>query len=208
MLISHHPYRFIFIHVYKNAGTSISAALRPYIFSPFQFKIHSALGKFGISAFDPEPYPEHIRASELAGILGMERFRSYFSFAVVRNPWDWQVSLYNYMLKTPEHYQHELVKKLDGFEAYLHWRCTEDVKFQKDFVFSPDAEQLVDFIGRYERLDQDFSIICSKIGIAAALPRLNVSKSKPYQDYYTRETIELVRNTFAADIALFGYDFD
>jgi hypothetical protein len=40
------------------------------------------------------------------------------------------------------------------------------------------------------------------------LPYVNMSKEKPYQEYYTYETIELVRKIFAPDIEAFGYDFE
>ncbi len=67
---------------------------------------------------------------------------------------------------------------------------------------------LVDFVGRFENLNADFETICARIGISASLPRINVSNVKPYQPYYNEETRELVRRTFDADIALFGYEFE
>ena len=39
------------------------------------------------------------------------------------------------------------------------------------------------------------------------MPKLNQSRHKPFHEYYTRETTELVRKTFAQDIELFGYLF-
>jgi hypothetical protein len=140
--------------------------------------------------------------------MGEKNFRSYFSFAFVRNPWDWQVSLYTYALKNPSHFQHDFTNKLDGFPAYLDWRCANDIHFQKDFIYSQDGKLLVNFVGKYEHLDADFREVCGRIGISASLPRLNISKEKPYQKYYTPETVELVRKTFAPDIEAFGYDFE
>jgi hypothetical protein len=208
MLISER-YRFIFIHIYKNAGTSISAALGPYTAAnPVQGAAYSILGKLGYSDFEPKTYPHHITAPELLRRMGVEKFKSYFSFAFVRNPWDWQVSLYTFTLKNRSHYQHKFVKGLGSFDAYIHWRCTEEVRYQKDFVFSQDGRQLVDFIGRYEHLDEDFQTVCSHIKVSVKLPRLRVSKSEPYQRYYTPQTIALVRNAFAPDIALFDYEFE
>jgi hypothetical protein len=66
----------------------------------------------------------------------------------------------------------------------------------------------VNFIGKYENLKDDFKKICNKIGISTTLPKLNVSKSKPYQEYYNDETIDLVRKTFQPDIKIFNYDFE
>jgi hypothetical protein len=207
MLISR-KYRFIFIHIYKNAGTSIKHALSPYIEVKWQNKANYLLKKIGVSLLDSRPLNAHVSASEIILKIGKKKFQSYFSFAIVRNPWDWQVSLYSYMLKNKNHRQHELVKNFRSFEEYLGWRCKEDVWYQKDFVYSADNEKLVDFIGKYESLDQDFKTICDKIGISTSLPKLNVSKSRPYQEYYNDETINLVRKTFQPDIRIFNYDFE
>jgi len=184
-------HKFIFIHIYKTAGSSISHALQPYA-----------------KSLDPQIYPTHIRASELASILGEQTYNTFFSFAFVRNPWDWQVSLYTYMLTNHDHRQHNLVRSFGNFERYLVWRCDKEVRFQKDFIFSQNGDRLVNFIGKYERLDGDFAEICTRIGISASIPKLNVSKTKPYQEYYTPETVELVRQTFAPDIGIFKYDFE
>ena len=126
----------------------------------------------------------------------------------MRNPWDWNVSLYTYMVKTPHHPDHQRVKELGSFEAFLRWRCTDGVARQRDFVLSKENEPIVDFIGRYERLEEDFRHVCAVIGIPARLPHLNASKTKPYQEYYTPRTMELVRETFAEDIRIFDYAFE
>jgi hypothetical protein len=211
MIISHKRH-FIFVHIYKNAGTSINAALMPYVFyNPVHWLFYKVSHKLQISLpfnFNPQPLPEHSTASEIINMLGCEKYAAYFSFAVIRNPWDWQVSLYTFMLKQPMNPQHELIRGFRDFNEYIHWRCSEDVHFQKDFVYAPDGSQLVDFMGRYENLNQDFKKICERIGIQTSLPMLNVSKSRPYQSYYTPETIELVRRTFMPDIELLGYGFE
>jgi hypothetical protein len=207
MLISR-KHKFIFIHIYKNAGSSVTNALAPFVASKWEDLQNRALKKIKITPkFDSRSFSAHIKAPELINAIGKDAFYSFFSFAVVRNPWDWQVSLYTYMLKEVNHHQHELVKKLGSFDAYIKWRCAEEVRFQKDFIYSDDGELLVDFVARYERIEDDFKIICSRVGISASLPKLNVSNTKPYQLFYNEETIELVRQAFDADISLLGYDY-
>lgn len=208
MLISKQR-EFIFIHIYKNAGTSILNALMPFAANKWQRMAHRISRRLHLpTRFDPNPFPDHIKASEIINAIGKETFDSYFSFAIIRNPWDWQVSLYNYILKTPPHHQHQVVKALGSFDEYIRWRCKEEeVRFQKDFIYSKNDELLVDFVGRFEKLDTDFKAICSRIGISASLPKLNVSNTKPYRQFYSNETKELVRRAFDADIKLLGYDF-
>ena len=206
MLISE-KHNFIFIHIYKNAGNSITHALRPFALSQWQWRARQGLEILSIPSpfFDPHPFNGHIKASEIIDSLGRDKFNCFFSFAIVRNPWDWQVSLYNYMLKDKTHHQHELAKELGNFEEYIKWRCENEVRYQKDFIYSSNNELLVNFVGRYENLGTDFNLICSRIGISASLPKLNVSNYKPYQDYYTEKTRDLVRQAFEPDIKTFDY---
>lgn len=199
--------KFIFIHIYKNAGTSITSALLPFSANKLQRGVNRALRKINISALDHRPYPTHISAPEIIQDMGRKAFESFFSFAIVRNPWDWQVSLYTFMLKDTTHIQHELIKSFSDFDEYIRWRCAEDVRFQKDFIYSEADELLVDFVGRFENLEKDFQKICTQIGVSATLAKQNISNIKPYREYYNDETRELVRQTFEADIALFQYDF-
>jgi hypothetical protein len=139
--------------------------------------------------------------------IGEEKFKSYFSFCIARNPWDWQVSLYQYMLKNPCHHQHELAKKFDGFEDYIDWRCTQEIRLQKDFIYSQNGELLVDFVGRFETLEKDFEAVCKYIDLPARLPKVNVSNTVPYQKFYTERTQDIVKVAFEPDIALFNYSF-
>lgn len=212
MLISH-KHRFIFVHIYKNAGSSIRDALLPFAYynrlHELALKLYKKVRIRPPLHINPEPcFNKHSKVSEIIGVVGQKTYDDYFTFAIVRNPWDWQVSLYNYMRKTSTHFQHDLARKFSDFPTYLRWRCTEEIRFQKDFIYSVDGKLMVDFIGRYETIDEDFQTICDRIGIQVKLPITNVSKTKPYQEYYTPELIELVRKAFAPDIELFKYEFE
>lgn len=210
MLISK-KYKFIFIHIYKNAGTSITATLKPLIQGRLKFGINSVMKKVQLPLpFDDiQPFQSHIKACEVIDNLEKELFDSYFSFAFVRNPWDWQVSLYKYALRETNHHQHELVKKLGSFEEYIKWRCDISGGYQKDFIYSSSGELLVDFVGKFEKIDTDFSTVCSHIGVSTSLPKLNASNNtQQFQQFYTDMTRDLVSRRFKSDIELFGYDFD
>lgn len=206
MLISNSR-RFLFIHIYKNAGTSISHALSPYALAKVEKIANLISTRLGQpKVFNPSPYPTHITASQLIDEIGIAAYDSFFSFAIVRNPWDWQVSLYNYMLKNTHHHQHALVSNLGGFTAYIHWRCENEIALQSDFIYN-NNELVVDYVGRFESLIHDFQEITRRIGIQVALPKLNVSNSIPYRQFYTNETRDLVAKMFSLDIKLFGYEF-
>ncbi len=224
MLISN-KHRFIFVHIYKTAGTSVTNVLEPLAIGPLQrqllrgraFLVSQGIGRQLLR----RRYHKHITAREVVDIMGREKFDDYFSFAFVRNPWDWQVSLYKYILKDTRHYLHDFVRTLPDFDAFIRWRCLEEIKtsdsmigttegfkFQKDFVFSASGECLVDFVGRFENLTHDFNYVCEKIGSPKRdLPRLNVSNKESYTRFYSEETRDLVGETFRPDIEAFGYRF-
>lgn len=207
MLISEHK-KFIFIHVYKNAGTSITTSLRPHALPSWQRFANRVAKRVNIKKpYDAQPFGDHLTAPEIAKKIGKHKFKQYFSFAVVRNPWDWQVSLYKYMLKTKSHHQHKLAKSFKTFETYIDWRCSEDVNFQKDFIFTKDEEQLVDKVISFENINSEFDEVCQQIGIDAELPKLNISNTKPYKTFYNDRTRKLVEDTFEPDISLFNYSF-
>ncbi len=225
MLISDRK-KFIFIHIGKNAGTSVSRALLPFATNKLFWYGHKALpfaknefvwyahhGWQWIKAnlFNRRRFGSHVRASHIIDVIGREKFDSYFSFAFVRNPWDRQVSYYKYMTREPPFVDRKTInriKSFGSFDNYVKWRCTRRrVRLQKDWVYSKDGELLVDFVGRYENLKEDFDKICSRIGVSASLPRANVSNTKPYREFYTEETRELVREAFKPDIETFGYEF-
>ena len=207
MLISK-KHRFIFVHIYKNAGSSITEALKPVIAQEWRWQINPIFRKLKISALNLQPFSAHVNTQAIIDKLGKDVFDSYFSFAIVRNPWDWQVSLFKYMQKNEKHHQHELAVKFQSFDEYIEWRCAEEVRFQKDFIYSRDGELLVDFVGKLENLEQDFAEICKRIDIPSIqLPRVNVSNTEPYQNFYNDRTREMVKAAFEPDISLFNYSF-
>jgi len=179
----------------------------PFATRRFQRRVNSFLKRFRILYFAHQPYAGHVAAQTLAAQLGRPVFEKFFSFAIVRNPWDRQVSFYTYMLKETRHRLHQVVKQLGSFEAYIQWMCANPMRSQRDFIFAENGEQLVDFVARYERLDEDFTAICARIGISASLPKMNVSKVRPYQEYYSEKTRDLVQQAFAADAQLFHYNY-
>lgn len=204
MVISHGS-KFIFIHNYKVAGTSVREALQVYTIPPKESYLNWIGQKMHLLPQSSD-FIDHISAPALKQQLAPKYFDNYFKFSFVRNPWDWQVSLYHYARQQKDHHQHEATMKM-SFEEYIYWRVNHEKRLQKSFMYDAQGNCLVDYIGKLETIEEDFKKITSKIGIGATLPHSNKSKHKPYQDYYTPATQQLVAEHFAEDIKLFGYEF-
>jgi hypothetical protein len=212
---------FIFIHVPKVAGQSVTNALMPFsamnwqkalsLAVPFryQLKVYTKLRQFTGITFQPQPFNDHVRAYEVNKSLGSAVFDSYFSFAFVRNPWAWTLSLYTYALKNQRHHLHNQVKNVGDFEGYLQFVCDnkEVIFLQKEFICDNDGKQLVNYIGKQEKLGEDFTHVCETIGIKATLPVFNVSRKSIYKDHYTQETKKIVEKLYEEDIDYFKYSF-
>ena len=69
---------------------------------------------------------------------------------------------------------------------------------------------MVDFIGFFENLTEDFLYIQNKIGADGELQSLNVTGARAgdYKSYYNDETRKIVADVFQEDIRIFGYTFD
>lgn len=227
MLISY-SHKFIFIHNYKVAGSSVKKALEGYsLNTPSKFHVINKLTEsnkttawlnFKISNkldFVPS-YRFHASAEELKKQLPEKIWKNYFKFAFVRNPWDLHVSLYHYMLKNKNHSDHEKVKQYKTFENFVENRVKKvkeqpyGLHKQVNMICDNEGKVLVDYIGKMENLNEDFEKIIKIIGIHSikCVPKINTSKHKHYKEYYTDHSKKLIADTFKEDIETFGYDFD
>lgn len=205
MLISYY-HKLIYIHIYKTAGTSLRSAITPFLLLPYQKKIRDVLIKIGLQAYNTKPLLQHSKAVEIIALMGRKKFNKYYSFSVVRNPWDWQVSLYSYMLIKRDHPQHALISAMSGFDEYIHWRCHNEVCLQSEFLVDSNGENVVNCILRFETLGNDFNELCKKLNINVQLPFLNPSaRKKDYKAYYNESTKKLVEKTFLQDIEFLKY---
>ena len=78
---------------------------------------------------------------------------------------------------------------------------------QLDWLTDQDDKLAIDFIGKFENLNQDFDKICDRIGRVSTLEHLHRSKRKSYRDYYNDETADIIRTFYQKDINFFDYTF-
>lgn len=218
MLLSYR-YRFLFVHIAKTGGTSIRTALRPYRWG---WPYTGALMLCSLMSQMTRPrhmlgvkFPRHAKAIAAQEMLPATFYDSLFKFTVVRNPWDLQVSSYHHLRR--EH--PEVVKELPDFRSFLLHKFNPhrernfllDISRERQwhYVTDHDGAAIVDFVARYESLDDHYARICHHIGIdGPPLPHQRRAPDRTdYRDYYDNETRELVAEHYAEDIRRFGYSF-
>ncbi|HEX5316827.1 MAG TPA: sulfotransferase family 2 domain-containing protein, partial [Candidatus Kapabacteria bacterium] len=145
---------------------------------------------------------KHSTLAEYRAALGESEFGKLYKFTCVRNPWDRMISLYftptqNTIVWDRKRFRKIIVKALPVSD-YLQLNECENESFEN-----------VDYIMRFENLEDDFRAVCAAIGISpAVLPKYNRSNREHYSTYYDDELRELVRERFAAEIERFGYTFE
>ena len=198
--------QFVFVHIFKTAGTSIKRAIRRYAMPAWHEGANFVFKRIGVSQFGPPSRGDHFRATDLITEIGRKQFDRMFSFAFVRNPWDWELSHYRYICKHDSHPNHKEVSALWNFSEYLRWRCDGRFQTQESFLVH-QGQTVVDFIGRFENLASDFGYVCQQLHIPFRLPKLNRTQREDYSSAYDDQTREMIASTYAADIKQFGYSF-
>ncbi len=198
--------QFIFIHIPKNAGTSIARTLG--------LKVTS-----------------HHTSQEIANLIG-NKYQDFFKFCFVRNPWDRFLSLYNYA-RLKESYYHSAInpekalygKHLDYdllssaslkecayylMEGKLkHDHCWNQWNPQYTWIVNDTGKIIVDYIGHVEKMKENFTFITKRLGITNEIVYKNTSSQKKvfYRDCYDLETKKIVEEFYKKDIEIFGYEF-
>lgn len=212
-------YKFIFVHIAKTGGTSVRAALNGYKWrDPYRMLqfVCSRMSGFTGHRLGCK-IPRHARAIAAMEMLPREMFERFFKFAFVRNPWDLQVSSFHHIRRERPHLLEQA--GIRDFESFLGWKIKEkrnyhyiidtSIELQSDYLIDLHGNVIVDFIGKYEQLEDDFEEACRRIGIRPPqLPHKRKATDRThYRKYYTDETAGLVAEHFKPDVEMFGYTF-
>lgn len=207
MLISYSK-KFIFIHIFKTAGTSVTAALERHSYKPQSLRPRNwrTLLTTPKSQLLCREMHKHAPAVEIKQALGSATYDQFFKFSFVRNPWDWLVSLYHYILEHPDNEGHQATVAMGSFPKFVESR-QGSTKTQLSFLVDQNGEQIVDFVGRFENLQEDFECLNRLLKLGTKLPHINRSQRSCYRDYYNTTTKQLVEHIYREDIERFGYMF-
>jgi len=138
-----------------------------------------------------------------------DKFDAYFKFAFVRNPWERLVSEYEFLLTRPQHGRYKRVKNLENFQAFIHMQIPRYDAYQLNMLCDKNGDLLMDYVGKMEHLQSDWETACNKGGIPfQALPHKNPTPRRHYQEYYDKDSIQLVATQWAREIEQFEYTYD
>jgi hypothetical protein len=228
-------YRTLFVHVPKVAGMSIEKLFLDLHGLSWKDRSRLLLQHNENLEIGPDEL-SHLTAEEYVecGHISERNFNLYFKFAFVRNPWSRLVSSYRFR-NTHRKYSFRdfVICKLPEIVENPNTRLNLHRHYmpQYNYLYDRDGTCLVDFVGKFENLQNDFDAVCQKINIAnSSLPRVNskdgvkrklkdVLKTltvggtkepvfhKKYTCYYDKELQETVGSIYAKDISTFDYKF-
>jgi len=189
-------HKVIFIHVPKNAGTSITDAFQMSDFGHHYYNYYV------------EKYPA--------------QWSAYQKFAIIRNPWDRFVSCYEYA-RMQESYWHSVTGKA-RYNVHPDYETLKDLSFketvdlffsgsiklkhqgwslQHDYIINNAGNICVDFLIQYDNVNHE---IKSRFGVE--LPVVNKSKRLEYKSYYTHDLVEKIAEIYQKDIKKFNFKYE
>tara|TARA_R110001592_G_scaffold348004_1_gene641862 strand:- start:6064 stop:7548 length:1485 start_codon:yes stop_codon:yes gene_type:complete len=209
--------KFIFLKTRKTAGSSIQVSLSTICDSSQDIitgsnKKGEKISEEGYAGWNYKKfftYHPHPPIDQVKNWVGKD-WDDYYKFAFVRNPFDIVVSRYHWDVKAKGNQP----TSVEGFNEWIKGYCTPKGTYWQDeqwkYIYVDNKKEL-DFIGKYENLNEDYNLICNKLGVNP--PELGFQKSgfrdkTHYSKFYNEESISLVNQYFKKDLELFNYRFE
>lgn len=200
MILNIKNFKFVFVHIPKCGGTSISHCL--------------SLGNeefYKYNGFRHNTLTQDITFSQKQNCyINPDEI---FIFSSVRNPWDRFVSIYHFhrIIKENDYPWIEFCKK----HSFLDFIKYGEDNHEKMIVYNTYKEFLFyngklksDYIIDFNNLKNDFALISKLLKNKKKLPKINSTDHKEYRFYYNSYAEESIRKHFLEDIELFKFSFE
>ena len=218
MLISH-QHKFITIDIPKTGTRSMRLSLQP-------LNIIDIVG--GPYATQDNPFEQHGSAlSAKKQFIEKNRdWKEYYKWIIARNPWNRYFSFFKYFKNYGEKYlqrdesiawgpvqvnQGKMCVDLfrDRSDAQVLRNIISNRNSQESYYCDESGKIIVDHVAEFEDLQNEFVLLCDKVGIQAPLLQHGnkSSNSLNMHDIYNQQLIDLVAKKEKHVIQLKGYDY-
>ena len=195
---------FLFIHVPKTGGNSLQNILRHYSEDEI---IHPKEHQDGVERFELRnrnyEISKHSTLANYQLVLDPSTFLSLFKFATIRNPWERMISFYFSPNRGVDDWDREdFIELIESVQTFRHYVCLDDHCGSR-------LDMNLDFIIRFEHLENDFKLVADKLDIRMdSLPKRNTSTRIHYSRYYDQELVSRVEKKFGEEIEFGKYKFE
>jgi len=213
-----HNLKAIFIHVHKTGGTYISYMLHKYYgfknyylrrpdhdvfclnkkkttkYINYENRIHGVLVYYKTSSYINKKMN-----------MTAQKWNEYFKFCFIRNPYDKIISAW-----------YHINRYNIPFNNYLNLINTcNDVEYMHMFlpqvrnIINEKGKININYIGKFENLENDLTYILKKIGIPTIIHDVNKKINKrnhlEFYKYYNQESLNIVNNLLKEDFQYLDY---
>ena len=170
-------YKTIFIHIPKNAGTSIEEY-------------------FGNESVRIQP-EKHADIYEIKRKF-KNSYNNYRKFTIIRTPYDKMISWYFYLKRNLGDYN--IVEINDWIkDPSKFWHADDPVGYLKpQFEWIDDTVEII----KFENINKELNNFFGKI---ISLPISNKSNRNHYLEYYNEQSLSIIYNKYKEDFKQFNY---
>jgi hypothetical protein len=144
----------------------------------------------------------------------VNKYKNYFKFAFIRNPWDRFVSAWHQKVVENNlfNFSEDMLPKMRVFENFVDFVientnveiCDPHLRLQSRLI---DLNN-IDYLGRFEKFNENLEEVMKVLDINADIEKKNASVGrKSYREYYTNSTRDKIAKIYRKDISLFNYDY-
>lgn len=217
-----HKLKCIYVHIPKTAGTSVESCFGEHKSLDKRLRqdhrtlinIKQTIPPWQYGSFRPKRYMQYMNQRYKAKrdgvqVINAQQYDSYFKFSFVRNPWDRVYSWYRNVMRDPLHQKELGIRPDTPFKEFVYQHLSQwALRPQTDWIFDEKNELGVDFVGRFENLNDDFNHIAKILHLGdMELPNFLDSGNPVYRDAYDDKTIDLIYLKYKTEIDLFSYSF-
>lgn len=196
--------KFIFIHIPKNSGTAMTEAIQKINKNTKILKLVERTGEnIGVDKM-------HLYYEVIDKFIPKKILNEYIKFCIIRNPYNKLYSAWNFIkerhgynnvndfIKYKLNEEFIYGKELIPRDARVHYRP------QFTFIYDENEKQFVDFIIRYENLNNDIEKLNTIYNFNIPLYSNN-NIEKNYISKFNKESITKINKLYEKDFLLFNY---